>query len=217
MQDFASARLNMVNGQVLTNKVTDERLTDALLQVPREDFVPKAMRTVAYVDEDIPVAEGRYLMEPMVFARMLEIVDIEPDDLVLDIGCATGYSTAVLARLASSVVALEADEQLAAKADERLTALAVDNAAVITGDLKEGCASQAPFDVIFVNGAVEVVPDAWREQLADGGRMIVVERNGSVGKAVLHVRAGDVVSSRPVFDANLPVLAGLRRPPEFSF
>lgn len=217
MQDFASARLNMVNSQVLTNKVTDERLADALLQVPREDFVPKAMRSVAYVDEDIPVAPDRYLMEPMVFGRMLEIVDIEADDLVLDIACGTGYSTAVLARLASSVVALESDEELAAKTDARLTGLAVDNAAVITGELTEGCASQAPFDVIFVNGAVEYVPDSWREQLADGGRMIVVERSGMVGQAVLYVRAGDIVSPRPVFDANLPLLPGLTKAREFSF
>lgn len=217
MQDFASARRNMVNSQILTNKVTDERVSDALLHVPREDFVPRAMRAVAYVDEDIPVADGRYLMEPMIFARMLEVVDIEADDLVLDIGCGTGYSTAVIARLASSVVGLESDKDIAGKTDERLTALGVDNAAVITGELADGCASQGPFDVIFVNGAVEFVPDAWREQLADGGRMIVVERKGVVGQAVLYVRSGEVVSSRTVFDANLPLLPGMKREAQFSF
>lgn len=217
MQEFASRRVNMVNGQILTNKVTDEKLAEALLQVPREEFVPRAMRAVAYLDEDIPVADGRYLMEPMIFARMLEVVDIEPDDLVLDVGCGTGYSTAVMARLAASVVALEENEEMSVRTDERLTAHNVDNAAVIAGPLAEGCPSQAPYNVIFVNGAVEFVPDAWTEQLADGGRMIVVVRRGSVGQAVLHVRAGEVVSSRPLFDANVPLLPGFAKKAGFSF
>lgn len=207
----------MVNGQILTNKVTDDQLASALLQVPREDFVPKSMRSVAYLDEDIPIAEGRYLMEPMIFARMLEAVDIEPDMLVLDIGCGTGYSTAVMARLAASVVALEADPTIAGKTDEALTVHGVDNAAVITGDLAEGCPSQAPFDVIFVNGAVAFVPEAWKQQLADGGRMILVLREGSVGRAMIFVRSGDAVSSRPLFDANLPMLTGFEPQRHFTF
>ena len=133
MQEFASRRVNMVNGQILTNKVTDEKLAEALLQVPREEFVPRAMRAVAYLDEDIPVADGRYLMEPMIFARMLEVVDIEPDDLVLDVGCGTGYSTAVMARLAASVVALEENEEMSAQSDAADRSAASDDSGYAAG------------------------------------------------------------------------------------
>ena len=217
MQDFADNRVNMVNGQVLTNRVTDEEIAEALLQVPREDFVPKSKRSVAYIDEDIAIGKGRYLMEPMIFARMLESVDIAKDDIVLDIACGSGYSTAVLARLASTVVALESDAEMAQSADQRLTDHGVDNAAVVTGELTEGYPSQAPYNVIFVNGAVGFVPERWGEQLSDGGRLIVVERKGTVGRAVMYVKAGDLVSARPLFDANLPMLPGFSPKPQFTF
>ena len=164
MPDGTAARLAMIQSQVLPNKVTDERVTEAMNAVPRENFVPKPLRGVAYVDEDLSVGDGRYLMEPMVFARLLQSAIIKPSDVVLDVGCATGYSTAVLAQLAATVVALEENEELAERATEQLTALEVANAAVITAPLKAGYADQQPYDVIILNGSVADVPAALTSQ-----------------------------------------------------
>lgn len=208
MNDMADRRQTMVAGQVLPNKVTDEYVAAALLAVPRERFVPKALRGVAYIDEDIPLGGGRYLLEPMVFARMLQAAEIGAEDVVLDVGCATGYSAAVIAQFAGTVVALEVDEEMAAKADENLSALSIDNAAAVTGPLAEGYAGQAPYDVIFVNGAVEAVPQVLIEQLREGGRLLVVERRAGVGKAMLYRNFDGVVGSRELFDAQVNALPG---------
>ena len=207
----------MVNGQIRTNKVTDQRVAAALLAVPRELFVPKALRSVAYVDEDIAIGGGRYLMEPMVFARLLQAAEIEPRHVVLDVGCGTGYSTAVLARLAGSVVAIESDEELAARARELVAELAMDNAAVVISRLSDGYAEQAPYDVILLNGAVEVVPDVLTGQLAEGGRMVLVKRERGVGKAWLYRRDQGVVSGRELFDAQVMPLPGFAKPAAFVF
>ena len=217
MQDNANARLNMVNSQLLTNKLTDDRITQALLAVPRENFVPKALRGVAYLDEDIALGDGRYLMEPMVFARMVQAAEIAPSDVVLDVACAGGYSTAVLAQLAGTVVGLEVDEAAVAAAEVQLAALNVDNAAVVVGELKEGCAEQGPYDVIFVNGAVAQVPDAFAGQLAEGGRIVVVERQGPVSRAILYSNRDGLLSHRELFDVMIPVLPGFQMAEEFQF
>ncbi len=217
MVDTESRRVSMVNGQILPNKVTDERVTDALLAIAREPFVPKNLRGVAYVDEDIPVGDGRYLLEPMIFARLLQSAEVTSDDVVLDIGCATGYSTAVLARLAGSVVALECDPALADKANEMLNQLDVDNAGVVTGELADGLPDQGPYDVIFMNGAVERLPDGLKQQLAEGGRLVVVQLADSTGQAWIYRRHGDVVDGRPHFDAQVKRLPGFEAEQVFTF
>ena len=173
---FAEARRHMVASQLRPNKVTDDRLTDAMEAVPRELFVPKALRGVAYLDEDIEIAEGRHLMEPMVLARLLQAAGVRADDIVLDVGCASGYSTAVIARLAGTVVGVESDAELAARATGLLTDLEVDNAAVVEGAFDAGLPDQGPYDIIVLNGAVPDVPAALLDQLADGGRLLAVVR-----------------------------------------
>ena len=217
MQDNATARLNMVNNQLLTNKLTDDRVTQALLSVPRENFVPKALRGVAYVDEDIALGGGRYLMEPMAFARLIQAANIGPDDVVLDIACGTGYSTAVLAQLAATVVGLEADEDAVAGAEAQLSALEVDNAAIVTGVLADGCAEQGPYDVIFVNGAVTTAPSAYTGQLTEGGRLVVVEREGQSSRAVIYTNRNGLISRRELFDAMIPLLPGFQAVEAFQF
>ncbi|MDP7548645.1 MAG: protein-L-isoaspartate O-methyltransferase [Alphaproteobacteria bacterium] len=217
MQDNATARLNMVNNQLLTNKLTDDRIAQALLSVPRENFVPKGLRGVAYLDEDIPLDNGRYLMEPMIFARMLQAAAIGAGDVVLDVACASGYSTAVLAQLAAAVVGLEADEAAMAGAELQLAALNIDNAAVVAGELTMGCRDQGPYDVIFVNGAVEELPGAYAGQLTEGGRLVVVERRGQDSRAVLYSNRDGLLSRRELFDAMIPVLPGFQMAEAFHF
>ena len=218
MVDYTIARRNMVESQIRPNKVTDPLLLAALLELPREQFLPKARRGVAYVDEDIEVGEGRYLMEPMVLARLLLAAEVKPTDIVLDIGCATGYSTAVLARLANTVVAVESSRKLAAEASAVLSQLGIDNAAVIEGPLDRGYAKQAPYDVILFSGAIAQVPDAILDQLADGGRLVAVIDDGSrVRKGTIMTRLGGVISGRAVFDAATPLLPGFDRKPGFVF
>lgn len=218
MIDFAVARYNMVESQIRPNKVTDQRVVDAMMSVPREIFVPAASRGVAYVDDALAIAKGRYLMEPMVFARMLQAAEVQPGDVVLDIGCATGYSSAVIAQLAATVVGIESDPDLAAKAGNALAEAGADNAVVIAGPLNVGYPDQAPYDVIFVNGAVCEAPAALTAQLADGGRMLAVVRGeDGVGVARLFRRAGGSVSSRALFETLPALLPGFEPKPGFRF
>ena len=189
MTDHAAARRNMVSGQIRTNRVTDERLIDAMEEIPREHFVPHAKRGIAYVDEDVEIAPGRYLMEPMVLARLVQEANVAAEDVVLDIGCGTGYATAVMSRLAGTVIALDVDGALAAEAERTLSAVGADNAIVVTGPLAEGYASQAPYDVMLLGGAVDHLPQALADQLAEGGRIVGVLREaGGVGQATLWAR-----------------------------
>ena len=216
--DYASARENMIDCQLRTNKVTDERLLDAFAKVPREQFLPEARRAIAYVDEDVAIAGGRYLMEPMVLARLLQAAAIGPDDVVLDVGAGSGYATAIAARLAATVVALESDADLAAEANQRFEGLGIDNAVVVTGPLTEGYAKQAPYNVILLNGTVASPPDAISAQLAEGGRLVAVVRpDEAQGKATLIECIGGHISSRVIFDASTPRLSGFEPPAGFQF
>ncbi|HCX67722.1 protein-L-isoaspartate O-methyltransferase [Parvibaculum sp.] len=220
MTDFAAARHNMVESQVRVNSVTDERVIDALAAVPRERFVPTARQGIAYMDEDVKIADGtppRFLMEPRVFAKLVQLAEIGADDLVLDVGCGSGYSTAVLSRVAGTVVALECDEALAAQAGATLSDLSVDNAVVVTGALPEGYAKQAPYDVIFINGMVSSVPESLQKQLREDGRLVCVLGDGVSGRARLYVRSGDSFSGRDAFDANVRFLPGFEPVESFVF
>lgn len=215
--DFAAARRNMVDSQVRTNKVTDEAVIEALRQVPREIFVPEAFRGIAYVDEDLPLDGDRYLVEPMVFGRLLQAAAIRPTDVVLDLGCGPGYSTAVIARLANTVVALETDGALLDQAPRNLGRLGVDNAVVVEGPLEKGWPPQAPYNVIVLGGAVTHVPDQVLDQIVEGGRLVGVVAGEGVGRAVIHFRRGGSVSSRTLFDATIPLLPGFAPEPSFVF
>ena len=218
MTDHATARRNMVSGQIRTNRVTDERLIEAMEEIPRESFVPHAKRGVAYVDEDVEIASGRYLMEPMVLARLVQEATLAADDVVLDVGCGTGYATAVMSRLAGTVIALDVDGSLAAEAERTLSAVDADNAIVVTGPLTEGYARQAPYDVILLGGAVDHLPQALADQLAEGGRIVGVLREaGGVGQASLWAKHRGALSSRSLFEASLPPLPGIARPVRFEF
>jgi len=215
--DFSVLRTKMVDGQIRTTDVTDSAILEAMLTVPREAFVPPARQPLAYIDEDIEVAPGRYLMEPSPFAKIVQLAEVGSGDVVLDVGCATGYSAAILSRLASSVVALECDPALAASAGETLSRLGHDNVAVVEGPLEQGYPSEAPYDVIFVGGAVDEVPDALLSQLKDGGRLVAVVGRGNAGVARVFTRSGEVISSRRGFNAAVQPLPGFLRAPAFQF
>lgn len=216
--NYAAARRNMVENQIRPNRVTDPALTEAMEALPRELFVPKQLRGIAYVDEDIDLGAGRYLLEPLVLARLLQMAQVRPTDIVLDIGCATGYSSGVIAKLSSAVVALESDPELAARAAALLRELGTDNVAVVTGPLDQGYPAQAPYDVILFGGAVMDVPQAICKQLADGGRMVAVVYDGAgIGKGTLIRRDGDAFSRVVMFDAGTPLLPGFVREPGFVF
>jgi len=218
MPNQAAARRNMVESQLRTNRVTDEALLAAMEDIPRERFVPPQLGGVAYVDEDLPLGGGRYLMEPMVLARLLQEAGVRPGDVVLDVGCATGYSSAVAARLAATVIALESDSALAKKAGETFAALKIDNVAVVEGDLRAGYPRHAPYDVILFQGAVGEIPASIAAQLGEGGRLLaVVAPPDRTGRATLALKAGGVVSSRELFDAATPSLPGFELAPGFRF
>jgi protein-L-isoaspartate(D-aspartate) O-methyltransferase len=218
MVDYAAIRLNMVESQLRPNKVTDEAVLAAFLAVPRERFVPAALRGAAYIDDALPQGGGRYLLPPMVLARLLQLARIGPDDTVLEIGCATGYGTALLARLARTVVAVESDRPLAAQATARLRELGSGNATVIEAPLTEGHPGRGPYAAIVLAGAVARVPDAIARQLADGGRLVaVVQQENGLGQGTVMTRTGGVLSQRSSFDAAVPLLPGFQAEPSFVF
>lgn len=213
----ADQRLNMVASQIRPSNVRDQRVIAAMASIPRENFVPKAKKGVAYVDHDIEIKPGRYLMEPRVLAKLTDAAEIQDSDFVLEIGPGTGYSTAVLAALSEAVVALEEDPELTEKATAMLEKLGIDNVAVISGKHNEGVPSQAPYQVIFINGAVERVPEALLEQLEDGGRLACVMLENGVGHARLYTKFHGDVGSRRLFDANVEPLPGFKAEQEFVF
>ncbi len=217
MAGTSQARTSMINSQLRPNRMNDEAIIHAMESIKREEFVPKVMRGVAYCDDNIEVSKGRYLMEPMIFAKLLGAAEIKKSDLVLDIGCATGYSSAVLAGLADAVVALEEDAKLAAKAEEILAEQDIVNVAVVKGKHTEGVAKQGPYDVIFIGGAVADVPDKITAQLKEGGRLICVKLENSVRRGHLITKSGGALVVKRLFDANVPVLEGFAAKETFVF
>ena len=217
MTDFAAARQAMVDCQIRPSDVTRYAIIEAMLWAPRELFVAKAKRDVAYAGVDIELAPGRVLLEPRTFAKMLEAAAIGSGDLVLDLAPGTGFSTAVIARMAEAVIAVEPDAELADRAQALLAELEVDNAVVSHGDPASGDAAHGPYDVIFINGAVETLPEALVSQLKQGGRLVALFRQDGVGQCCVLTRAGAGMSRRYVFDADAPLLAGFKRAAEFAF
>jgi protein-L-isoaspartate(D-aspartate) O-methyltransferase len=223
MEDFTLSREKMVDSQLRTEDVTDYAILAAMGEIPRERFVPARLRPLAYIDGDIVVKDAagatpaRCLMEPAPFARLLQAASMMPSDIVLDIGCATGYSTAVLARLANSVVAVEEDAELAALASETLVDLGIANAAVVTGPIVEGYPSEGPYDVIVLGGAVEYVPETLFSQLKEGGRLVGVIGYGRAASATIFTRTEGEIGSRVAFNAHVCPLPGFAKPKAFVF
>ena len=221
MIDFAALRRTMVDGQVRTADVTELRLLAAMLGVPRERFVPAEKAALAYLDLDVPVSEPgrpvRWLLKPMVVAKLIQAANISDTDHVLDVGCASGYSSALLGRLAGSVVALEEDAALARMAKETLAALGIGNVSVVTGALAGGWPANGPYDVILLEGASEVVPQGLLGQLKQGGRIVCVLGRGPAGNAMLYHSFKGELSGRPIFNAVAAILPGFAQTPEFVF
>jgi len=218
MMDYAAARLNMVEGQLRTNRITEPALMAAFLAVPRERFVPAAFRGAAYVDEDIPLGHGRYLMEPLVLARLIQLAELRRDERALFVGAGSGYGAAVLAQLAASVVALESEPELVEMARRACRELGYANVSVIEGPLGKGHGAGAPYHAILFGGAIADAPAALTRQLAEGGRMVaVLKPDAAMGKATLMWRSGTVLSRRSAFDAATPMLPGFAPEPSFVF
>jgi protein-L-isoaspartate(D-aspartate) O-methyltransferase len=217
MPDYLAQRLNMVESQVRVNDVTDARVVQAMRDVPRERFVPTARRATAYADAPLEVVQGRFLMEPRAFAKMLQLAEIKPTDNVLDVGSATGYSTAILARIAAKVTGVEQDADLVRIGVETLPMVGASNATVVQGGLAEGHKANAPYDVIFVNGAIETRPDALLGQLAEGGRLVAVVKTGASGHATVFLKEQGQVGRRAGFDADATILPGFREKVGFVF
>jgi len=219
MVDFAQARRTMVDSQVRTSDVTDLRLIAAMLEVPRESFVPAARRALAYLDIDLPAGDGtaRALLKPMVLAKLLQAAAIGEGDRVLDVGCASGYSAAVLGKLAGRVVALEQDPALARIAAETLSAMGASNVTVASGPLHQGWQDDAPYDAIVLQGASEVVPSALLAQLKEDGRLLAVIGSGPMGKATIYRNAAGSPTAQTLFDATAPLLPGFGKTAAFVF
>lgn len=215
MTDFTTRRTMMVDTQVRPSDVTKFPIIAAMLDVEREKYVPEKLRQAAYLDGNLALGDGRVVLEPRTMGKLLDALDVHVDDLILDIGCGLGYSAALLARLGDTVVAVESDETQADEAQQTLSENGVDNAAVITGDLAQGAAKHGPYDVIVVEGGVEVIPDALAAQLKEGGRIGALFMDGALGEVRIGVRRGDRIDWRRAFNASAPVLAGFEHAQEF--
>lgn len=209
---FEALRVKMVDGQLRTTDVTSHAVLDAFLSVPREDFVPDAKKDMAYIDADIALGNGRYLMEPSPLAKLIQLAEVKSSDVVLIIGCATGYSAAILGHIAAKVVAVEDDAALFGAA----SGFSASNVEFVASRLAAGAAAKGPFNVIVVEGAVDSVPDALFAQLSDGGRLVAVEGEGLSGVARVHVKSGKTVSARRGFNLSVKPLPGFRAAPVFA-
>lgn len=218
MIDFAAARRRMVDGQIRVNNVTDLDVITAMLELPREAFVPPAQAPIAYSDGEIPIDAGRCLLKPMVLARLVQGADVEPGARALDVACGTGYSSALLARLGATVVALEDDAERERRCAETLARVHAGNITTVCGPLEAGWAELGPYDVILVNGRLEVEPQRLFQQLKEDGRLLGVFGSGPLGKATMYRREkGEVGGGRPLFDAAAPALPAFARTPAFVF
>jgi len=218
MPDFAAQRLNMLESQLRPNQIGDAALLAAMAELPRELFLPKRLSGIAYVDEDIPLGGGRVLMQPLVLARLIQGAAVGARESVLDVACGTGYSTALLSRLARRVIGLESAHDLALQASRLLVELNIRNAAIVEGPLPAGHPAAAPYDVILLGGSVEEVPRTLTDQLADGGRLLTVLRpDQGIGKITLFERLDGIVASRVLDDGATAPLAGFARPAQFVF
>jgi protein-L-isoaspartate(D-aspartate) O-methyltransferase len=216
MTDFASRRTTMVDTQVRPSDVTKFPIIDAMLDVAKETYLPSELREAAYVGENIELPGGRVVLEPRNFAKLLDALDVQKTDLILDIGCCLGYSTAVLAHLGDTVVAVEEDEDMAQQAQTTLSEQGIDNAAVLNQSMAGGAAKHGPYDVIMLQGAVAELPAALLDQLKDGGRIGCIFMDGSLGVARIgHKRDGEI-TWRFAFNAGAPVLPGFNRPRSFQ-
>jgi protein-L-isoaspartate(D-aspartate) O-methyltransferase len=217
MLDASTQRAAMIVSQLRTNDVKDPRVLAAMGRVPREQFVPADQITTAYMEACITLEHGRAIIDPRTLGKLLQFADIAETESVLDVGCATGYSTGVLAQLAAKVVGLESDAELCAAAAKTLAALNVTNARIVQGPLAQGYAGEAPYDVIVLEGAIEVHPEALLSQLKDGGRLLAVVRNGAAAHARLYLNHGGALSERNIFDSQLPMLPGFAKAKQFIF
>ncbi len=217
MANYQTRRNLMVDTQVRPSDVTKFPIIEALLAIPREEYVPDDKRDAAYVGENIAIGGGRVLLEPRTLAKMLDALDVQPSDVVLDLGCGLGYSTAVLAQLADFVVAVEDDGARAAEAQEILSSQGVDNAAVFEAPLADGAAKNGPYDVIILQGAVETVPDALLDQIKEGGRIAAIFAEGALGVVRVGRKIDGTVNWRMSFNAGAPVLPGFAKVEAFTF
>jgi len=215
--DFTAARIAMVDTQVRTNDVHERRLIHAIRAVPREAFAPDGFGGLAYAEPAIKTGPDRWMWSPRDFSKLANALDISEEDRVLDIAPGTGYSSAVLARMAASVIALESDAVAAETLKTSLETAGVSGVEIKSGDLKAGFPGAGPYDVIWVNGSVEVVPEAWLNQLAEGGRLGVVVRDGGIGRATIYTRSGGRSAARTPFEASVAPLPGFERAAEFRF
>jgi protein-L-isoaspartate(D-aspartate) O-methyltransferase len=213
--DFQAQRVKMVDGQLRTTDVTGHALLNAFLEVPREMFVPEGKRELAYVDADIEVAPGRFLMEASPLAKLISLAEVKSTDKVLLVGCDTGYAVAVLSKVAARVVAIDSNAELAAEASQNLSALDMANVEIVTASLEGGYSKSGPYDVILFGGSAESIPSGMYSQLSDGGRLAVVETKGALGAARLYVKRGADVSGRFGFNAMVRPLPGFAKQPEF--
>lgn len=225
MPDFAQLRRNMVDNQLRTFSITDRKVLEAMLAVPRELFLPAALVPIAYSDAALDIAAGqgfRRMLTPMTLARMAQAAEISPGDRILDVGGAAGYSAAVLSRLGGEVVALEVDEALVRSAAANLARAGVAHARAVGGPLEAGFAAGAPYDVIFINGMLEIEPEALLRQLGPKGRLVAIRRptgdpTGRAGKAIVLEKGGQSIGERDIFDATAPILPGFQAAPAFAF
>lgn len=216
--DFEHARKSMVDCQLRPNAITDYRILAAMSEIPRENFTPAAKKPLSYLDEDLPLDPmgARKMMEPMYFGRLAQLAEIKSTDFVLHVACNTGYGTAVLSKFADSIVAIDDNEDFVEMANDALADLEIGNAAVLSGDLKEGLAKEAPFDVIFIEGHIDELPETFFKQLKQDGRLVCVEVENGVPSAICYVKTASGVSRRVAFNAIVPKLIAFEKQKTFT-